>query len=371
MCNIQVNYTYSFAFDIWPYCVIMYRIFGTINQNVGGEMVTVDKIAEFIDGKVIGDGSKLISGLSCAEFAGEGDVTFAITREDIDKADKSTASCVLIAEEVKTLNKTLIKVDDMKMALTLLYNIMLELKTPEAGNIHETAIVSETVKLGTNVSSGPWSFVGGNTVVGENAVIGANVVIGENCTIGSNVHIHPNVTIYQGITIGNNVTIHAGTVIGADGFGFIPKGDKIYKVPQLCGVIIEDDVEIGANVCIDRGAFTHTVIGKGTKMDNLIQIAHNCKIGKNVLIAGQAGIAGSTVVGDNTMMGGNVGISDHSNIGKNVKIAAKSAVRGKIEDGAVLWGFPAIDAKEFMQIQALLRLLRKKSLQLRELLRNK
>ena len=122
-------------------------------------------------------------------------------------------------------------------------------------------------------------------------------------------------------------------------------------------------------MCIDRGAFTDTVIGKGTKFDNLIQLAHNCKIGKNVLIAGQSGIAGSTVVGDNTMMGGNVGISDHSNIGKNVKIAAKSAVRGKVKDGSVLWGLPAIDAKEFMQIHALLNLLRKKSKQLRDLLK--
>jgi UDP-3-O-[3-hydroxymyristoyl] glucosamine N-acyltransferase len=195
------------------------------------------------------------------------------------------------------------------------------------------------------------------------------VVIGDKCALGDNVKIYPNVSIYKGINIGNNVIIHSGTVIGSDGFGFIPKDDKIYKVPQLCGVKIEDDVEIGANVCIDRGAFTDTIIGRGTKLDNLVQIAHNCRIGKNVMIAGQSGIAGSTVIGDNTMMGGNVGISDHAVIGKNVKIAAKSAVKGEVSDGATIMGYPAIDAKEYLQIHALLNILRKKSTLLRSLLR--
>ena len=333
-------------------------------------MVTIDTIAEFVNGKVIGDGSVIVSGLSCAAFAKEGDVTFSLNKEDFEKAGKSDASCIVVTDEIKDHPKTMLKVDDMKTAMTVLYNAMLEIKPPAEGLIHEKAVISSTASLGKNTSMGPGAVVGENTVIGDNAVIGANVVIGNNCTIGNNIQIHPNVSIYREITIGNNVIIHSGTVIGSDGFGFLPKGDKVYKVPQLCGVIIEDDVEIGANVCIDRGAFTDTFIGQGTKFDNLVQLAHNCKIGKNVLIAGQTGIAGSTEIGDNTMIGGNVGISDHSVIGKNVKIAGKSAVRGKVKDGAVLWGYPAIDAKEFMHNQALLRLLGKKSKQLRDLLKN-
>lgn len=332
-------------------------------------MVTVDKIAEFVNGKVIGDGSKVVSNISCAAFAKEGDITFALNQEDLEKAGRSAASCVLIGKEVKDFPKTLLKVDDMKMAMTILYNAMLEIKPPKEGKVHDKAIISDTASLGANISLGPGAVIGENTVIGDNAVIGANVVIGDNCTFGKNVHIYPNVTIYQGITVGNRVIIHAGTVIGSDGFGFVPKGNKVYKVPQLCGVVIEEDVEIGANVCIDRGAFTDTIIGRGTKLDNLVQIAHNCRIGRNVLIAGQSGIAGSTVIGDNSMMGGNVGISDHADIGKNVKIAAKSAVMGKVKDDAVIMGYPAIDAKEYLQIHALLNVLRTKSKQLRKLLR--
>ncbi len=332
-------------------------------------MIILDQVAGFVNGQVLGDGNTEITGLSRIEMAKKGDITFAMDPEELGKAEKSQASCILTAEDTKNCAKPVLKVDDMKMAITVIYNAMLTEKKPAAGRINETAVISDTAVLGKNISLGPWVSIGGKTVIGDGASISANVVIGDNCVLGNNVVIYPNVTLYNGIIIGNNVIIHSGTVIGADGFGFVPKGDKIYKVPQLCGVKIEDDVEIGANVCIDRGAFTDTVIGKGSKLDNLIQIAHNCKIGNNVLIAGQSGIAGSTVIGDNTMMGGNVGISDHAEIGKNVKIAAKSAVMGKVKDGSVIMGYPAIEAKEYLQIHALMNVLRKKSKQLRSLLR--
>jgi len=178
------------------------------------------------------------------------------------------------------------------------------------------------------------------------------------------------VSVYELSVIGNNVIIHAGAVIGSDGFGFIPKGDRTLKVPQMGNVVIEDNVEIGANSCIDRGTFTNTVIGKGTKLDNLVQVAHNVKLGRNVLIAGQCGIAGSSTVGDNTMMGGQVGISDHINIGKDVKIGAQSGVtKQTVSDGAVLFGYPARDANEIMRQTAFVSWLYKNAGKIRKLLK--
>ncbi|MCK4852538.1 MAG: UDP-3-O-(3-hydroxymyristoyl)glucosamine N-acyltransferase, partial [Candidatus Omnitrophica bacterium] len=186
--------------------------------------------------------------------------------------------------------------------------------------------------------------------IGPGSDIGAGCVIGDNAAVGTLTRLYPGVIVYDRSVIGDNVIVHAGTVIGADGFGYVPKDGEILKVPQMGRVIIEDDVEIGANSCVDRGTFTDTVIGRGSKLDNLVQVAHNVRIGRNVLIAGQTGIAGSVTVGDNTMMGGQAGISDHINVGRNVRIAAKTGVtKDAKKEGTVLFGYPARDAKEYMK----------------------
>ncbi|HNX91510.1 MAG TPA: UDP-3-O-(3-hydroxymyristoyl)glucosamine N-acyltransferase, partial [Candidatus Omnitrophota bacterium] len=217
---------------------------------------------------------------------------------------------------------------------------------------------------------GPYAVIGENTKIGNNTVIGANVFIGKNVSIGDNVKIFANASVYDGMIIHNRVILHSGVVVGADGFGYVPKGDKIYKVPQLGSVIIEEDVEIGANTCVDRGTFTDTIVSKGTKIDNLVMIAHNVRLGKNVIIAGQCGIAGSSVIGDNTMMGGQVGIKDHATIGKNNKIAAQAGITKDFpEEGITIFGYPAQEASQATKELAFIRLLFKKAGKIYKLLK--
>jgi UDP-3-O-[3-hydroxymyristoyl] glucosamine N-acyltransferase len=268
--------------------------------------------------------------------------------------------------------KTVLKVKDLKKTMTILYNAMLTMvPTAETSRIHEKAVISEKATIGRNVFIGPGAVVGDHTEIGDNVRIGANTVVAEKCRVGKDTVFNANVSVYRGTVIGERVVIHSGTVIGADGFGYIQEDGKMYKVPQLANVVIEDDVEIGANSCIDRGAFTDTVIGRGSKIDNLVQVAHNCKIGKNVLLAGQTGLSGSVTVGDNTMMGGQVGVSDHRNIGENVKIAAKTGVSKHVREGDIVMGFPARPIKEARKQYALLSFLIKREDKFRQLLREK
>jgi len=332
-------------------------------------MITVEEIAKLVGGTVYGDGNIRIKDMVSPSFAKEGDMTFAFDDEDFKRAGKTEASCVLAVTNGKNYPKTILQVDDIKLAMTVIYNEMIKLRIHGKGAIHPTAIIDDTAKLGKDVLVGPNVVIGGSTKIGDNVFIGANCVIGKNVTIGEKTYLFPNITVYDCSEIGKNVTIHSGTVIGADGFGYIPKDGKIYKVPQMGKVIIEDDVEIGANVCIDRGTFDTTVIGEGAKIDNLVQIAHNIKIGKNVIIAAQTGIAGSTSIGENTMMGGMVGIADHIKIGKNVKIGGKTGVTGHIRDNEVIFGYPHRTAESARMLHALQGLLLKHSRKFRKFLR--
>jgi UDP-3-O-[3-hydroxymyristoyl] glucosamine N-acyltransferase len=315
-------------------------------------MITVNEIAKMVGGIVEGDGNISINGMAPIAFARSGDLTFALSEEDFKKIEGSQASCVLTTEEAPSLSKTSLRIKDPKLAMTILYNAMVELKPLGKGIIHPSAVVADSAALGENVS------------------VGANCVIGENVKIGTATVLYPNVTVYDNVIIGSKVIIHSGAVIGADGYGFIPKDGKIYKVPQMGSVIIEDDVEIGANTCVDRGTFTNTVIGKGSKLDNLVQIAHNVKAGKNVLVAGQSGIGGSSTVGDNTMMGGNVGISDHVKVGKNVKIGGKTGVHGHVKDDAVIFGYPFRPAADARKAFALISLFLKHAKKIRKFIRS-
>ena len=324
-------------------------------KTLGGELsLSVDEIAKFMGGTVLGNGKVKIKDVVYREFAGEGDMTFALNDKELEEASKTKAACVVTTIRKENYPKTILLVEDIKKALVMMYNGMLEMKPPKKGAIHPTAIVAETVKTGKNVNIGPYTIIEGEATIGDNVRIGSNCFVGEATKIGDGTAIYSNVVIYDHMQIGKKVIIHASSVIGADGFGFITKGDKIYKVPQMGNVVIGDNVEIGSCTCIDRGTFDQTIIAENVKIDNLVQIAHNVKIGKNVFIAAQTGIAGSSVIGENTMIGGQVGISDHVIIGKDVKLAAKTGVSGRVKDGAVLFGYPSREATETKHMYALL-----------------
>ncbi len=325
----------------------------------GNLSFSAEEVAGFLGGRVIGDGKVRIRGMESLDFAGEGDITFAFTEDDLMAVSRKRASCAVTTLEKEKYPLTVIRVDDIKKAMTIMYNAMLEVMPPPRGEVHPSAIVADSAKIGKNVTIGPHAVVEERAVLGDNAFIGANCYVGSDVVVGRASRINPNVTIYERTVMGEKVIVHSGTVIGADGFGYVPKGDKIYKVPQMGNVVIGDNVEIGANSCLDRGTFARTEIGPGTKIDNLVQIAHNVKIGRNVLIAAQTGIAGSTVVGDNVMMGGQVGISDHVTIGKDVKLAAKSGISGRVQDGKTLFGYPAREAAQTKQWYALTTVLLK------------
>jgi len=335
----------------------------------GSLSISAAEIAKFIGGEVAGDGSAKINDMSSVAFCKPGNITFASNEEDLAAAEKSPASCILTTVKKEKYAKTAIVVDDMKKALTMMYNAMLELKPRPKGEVHPTAVISQSARIGRNAMVGPYAVIEDDVKIGDNARIGSGCFVGKETVMGDLCELFSNVVLYPQTVLGDKVTIHAGSVIGADGFGYVPRGEKIYKVPQMGNVIIGDNVEIGANSCVDRGTFTTTVIGSSTKLDNLVQVAHNVKIGKAVLIAAHVGIGGSTEIGDNTMIGGSVGVSDHVTMGNNVKVGGKSGVHGKIKDGVTVMGYPAIDADDFRKFMAARSLLVKHLSRLKKLIR--
>ncbi len=281
-----------------------------------------------------------ISGLNGIESAGIGDLTFAVDENKLTLAERSHASCVLTTPLVRKSIKPLIRVHNPKLAFLILYRL---LYPPQPGmhSIHPSAVIASGVKLGRNVQIGPQVSIEENVSIGDNTIIESGCVIKRNCSIGGLCHLYPRVVLYENTLLKENVVLHAGIVVGSDGFGYVKDKDTIYKFPQLGKVIIEENVEIGANTSIDRGSLGDTIIGANTKIDNLCHIAHNVKIGRNVLMAAQCGIAGGTVIGDNVMMSGQIAVIDNIRIGNNVVIGGKSGIIGHVEDNAVLWGSPA------------------------------
>ncbi|MDO8525867.1 MAG: UDP-3-O-(3-hydroxymyristoyl)glucosamine N-acyltransferase [Candidatus Omnitrophota bacterium] len=300
----------------------------------------IRELARLIEGLVEGNGDIDIKGLSGTEKAKSGDLTFAMDEERLAEAERSGASCVLTNETIRKSSRALIRVKNPKLSFLIIYNTFNAAKERESF-IHPTAVLSDSAHTGKNVWIGANVSIEEGVKIGDNVIIEANSVIKKNCEIDSFCRIYPNVTLYEDTRLKKNVILHSGVVVGSDGFGYMKDKGKIYKFPQLGKVIIENDVEIGANTVIDRGSLSDTVIGSGTKIDNLCQIAHNVKIGKNVLMAAQCGISGSTVIGDNVTMAGQVGIADNITVGDNATIGGKSGVIGSIKKDAVVWGSPA------------------------------
>lgn len=312
----------------------------------------IEELIKIVDGELIGDGNIDITGVADFQNAQYGEITFL---EKIENLKPTNASCVITSQEIE-LNCPIIKVKNPKLAFAKIAAILYQ-PIKRTSGFHHSAVLSDGVVLGVNVSVGAFCYVGENSEIAEGTEIREGAKIGNNVLIGANCVIHPNVYIYDNSTIGNNVILHSGVVIGADGFGYVRDGANGYvKFPQIGTVIIEDNVEIGANTCIDRGALGETRIGEGTKIDNLVQIAHNVQIGKRVVIASQTGISGSTIIEDDCVIGGQVGMGDHARVLSGAIIGSQAGVLpGKIVRPGVWWGTPVQPLDEYKRQNALVK----------------
>ena len=255
-------------------------------------------------------------------------------------AEDSQTVCVLTTKNSRRSTKTLIRVNNPKLAFLIAYNAFHE-NVPVESFVHPTVTISGSAILGKNVRIDAHVSIEDNVVIGDHTIIESGCVIKKNCKLGEHCHLHPNVVLYENTLLKNNIVLHSGVIVGSDGFGYVREREKVYKFPQLGAVVIEDEVEVGANTTIDRGSLGCTIIGTGSKIDNLCHIAHNVKIGRNVIMAAQSGIAGSSVIGDNVTISGQVAVTDNITVGQNATIGGKSGVIGNVKENAVVWGSPA------------------------------
>jgi UDP-3-O-[3-hydroxymyristoyl] glucosamine N-acyltransferase len=308
---------------------------------------TLKEIAQLIAGEILGDADAVITGVAGIEDAHEGDITFMANSKYQSFLDRTHATAVIAGRDVvRGGSASLIRVDNPSLAFTKAVSFILPQKIVHPKGVHASAVVAPGAVLGKNVGIGACAVIEDGAAIGDNTVIYPNCFIGTDSSIGSNSVIYSNVSIRENICVGNNVIIHAGSVIGSDGFGFVTVNGVHHKIPQVGTVIIEDDVEIGANCTIDRARFDKTVIGKGTKLDNLVHMAHNVVTGKNCLIVAQVGVSGSTTIGNNVILAGQVGVVGHVTIGDNTIVMAKSGISKDVPENSVLWGVPAKPVNE-------------------------
>ena len=317
---------------------------------------TAKQIADMIGGSIEGNENATINTFAKIEDGKPGAISFLSNPKYTHYIYDTLSSVVLINKKVeleKPVKATLIRVDNAYESIARLLQFYEQMKPRKTG-INPLASISEKAKIGENVYIGAFVCIGDGVVIGDGAQIYPHVVIGDGVAIGQKTTIFPNVTIYQGCKIGNSVTIHAGSVIGADGFGFAPNQEGYDKIPQIGIVVIEDNVEIGANTCIDRSTMGQTVIHKGVKLDNLIQVAHNCEIGENTVMSAQVGLAGSTKIGSWCMVGGQAGFSGHIQVADKTFVGAQCGViKNTKGDGETLIGSPAMDPKMFFKAKAI------------------
>jgi UDP-3-O-[3-hydroxymyristoyl] glucosamine N-acyltransferase len=312
---------------------------------------TAEQIAGVLDGEIIGNPNAEVYKLSKIEEGTEGSITFLANPKYAHYIYTTQATITIVNSSFVpdgVVATTLIKVDDAYLSFTKLLEFYDQAKKGRKIGIEQPSFISKSAQYGSNLYLGSFSYIGENVILGENVKIYPNCFIGENVVIGDNVTIFAGVKVHSDTIIGNNCAIYSGVVIGADGFGFAPNEDGTYKkIPQIGNVIIEDNVDIGANTTIDKATMGSTIIRKGVKLDNQIQIGHNVEIGENTVIAAQTGIAGSTKIGKNGMIGGQVGIVGHLTIGNNVKIQAQSGVGRNIKDNEILQGSPTFGYNDF------------------------
>ena len=302
---------------------------------------TVEEIAKIINGEVVGDKKLVLTGISGIKEAKEGDLTFLANPKYTPLLNSTKASCVITSKDTESSDTlTLIKTDNPNMAFAKMVELIAPPKPAVEKGVNKLASVGKNVKLGKDVSVGPFAVVEENVEIGDGTVVYAGVYIGHEARVGKNTVIYPHVSIRERCVIGSSVIIHSGAVIGSDGFGFDTAGGGLQKIPQIGTVVIEDDVEIGANVAIDRARFGKTVIGKGTKIDNLVQIAHNVVIGENSILVAQSGISGSSKLGKGVIIAGQAGIVGHVEIGDGTIVAAQSGVSKSLGKNLIVGGAP-------------------------------
>ena len=334
----------------------------------------VKELAEHVGGRVVGDESVAISRVADLENAGSNEVAYVEDAKHFATARQSRASCLLVPEGFESATEppdahARIFVARPKLAFASIAALLHPPKQREP-QVHETAVVAASANVSLTVAIGPHAVIGEHTTVGPGTRIEAGVVIGDNVTIGNDCVLHPNVNLYDNVTLGDRVVLHAGVCVGADGFGYVRDDMGYHKFPQIGTVLIEDDVELGAYTCVDRAALGRTRIGRGTKIDNLVQVGHNVDIGERVVIATQTGISGSVIIEDDCVIGGQVGFGDHIRVQSGAVIGSKAGVLpGKIVRPGVWWGVPIVPLEEYKRRNAHLSRLPELREELKELKR--
>ena len=315
------------------------------------------QIAEFIQGTIVGDENATVHTFAKIEEGVPGAISFLSNPKYTPYIYDTQSSIVLVNNDFipeKEVKATLIKVNNAYESLAKLLNLY-EMSKPKKTGIDPLAYTAPTAKIGENVYIAPFACVGDNAEIGDNTSLHPHATVGSGAKVGNDCILYPHATVYHDCRIGNNCILHAGSVIGADGFGFAPSPEGYEKIPQIGIVILEDNVEIGANTCIDRATMGATIIRKGVKLDNLIQIAHNVEVGSHTVMASQVGIAGSTKVGEWCMFGGQVGVAGHITVGNRVNMGAQSGVNGSVKDGKALIGTPPIEFKNYFKSSAVFK----------------
>jgi UDP-3-O-[3-hydroxymyristoyl] glucosamine N-acyltransferase len=309
---------------------------------------TIKELADFLGCTLEGDGVAHISGVASPASARAEDLIYVDSPRHLDQAAASAAKCVVIAPGLPLPGKILLRAENPKLVFARAAEWLLP-PTPITKGVHPTALIAASAKLAPGVAVGPYAVIEDDVQIGEGTEIGAFSFLGRGARLGEGCRLHPRVTLYAGARLANRVILHSGAVIGSDGFGYVADGGKRWKFPQVGEIEIQDDVEIGANTTIDRGSLDRTVIGAGTKMDNLVHVAHNVSIGENTVIAAQTGISGSVVIGKNVAFGGQAGLGDHCEIEDGAVIGAQAGVLpGKIvRSGRMVWGTPARSLDKF------------------------
>ena len=313
-----------------------------------------EELAEIVGGRVSGDTETRIERIADLDQAREGEIAYVDNEKFFDAAANSKASCLIVPVGAgeRFSEKTLIEVSNPKLAFSLV-GAALHPPVRREPEIHESAVIAKSADIALTAYIGPHVQIGDNSHVGAATRIEAGVVIGANASVGDDCVLHPNVVLYDGVTIGNRVILHAAVCIGADGFGYVRHDHGYQKFPQIGTVEIEDDVELGAHTCIDRAALGRTRIGRGTKLDNMVHVGHNCDIGERVVIAAQTGISGSVVIEDDAIIGGQVGFGDHTRVQKGAIIGSKAGILpGKIVRPGVWWGIPVQPLDQYKRMNA-------------------
>ncbi len=317
--------------------------------------VTLDTVAKAIDGTVVGDGSVEITGVAGIREAREGELTFLANPRYEPYLECTNASAIIVAENHKNTQKPLIQNPNPYLAFLKAVRFFQGDAERPAPGVHPSAVLGPEVLVDPTASIGPHVVLERGAVVGPNAIIHAGCYVGARASIGADSLLYPNVTVRESCELGARVIVHSGSVVGSDGFGFVRDGEVYRKLPQVGNVVVEDDVELGACVTIDRATTGTTRIGAGSKIDNLVQIAHNVQVGRNCIIVAQVGISGSTTLGDDVVLAGQVGIVGHIEIGSGAMIGAKSGVSKSVKPGERLFGYPALPVGQAKRIEASLR----------------